>query len=57
MMRLRRIVDIEWTLPDGKVKRGRAFTSIFPSYGNHEVTLKVMDDKGATVTKTITVNL
>ncbi|MDF9399354.1 immune inhibitor A domain-containing protein [Vibrio sp. 1180_3] len=52
-----RIVDIEWTLPDGKVKRGRAFTSIFPSYGNHEVTLKVMDDKGATVTKTITVNL
>ncbi|MBW3695796.1 M6 family metalloprotease domain-containing protein [Vibrio sp. T187] len=52
-----RIVDTEWTLPNGKVKRGRMFTSIFPKYGKQEVTLKVMDDQGAVVTKTISVDL
>lgn len=52
-----RIVDTEWTLPGGKVKRGRIFTSIFPSYGEHEVKLTVMDNDGATVTKTIVVDL
>lgn len=52
-----RIADTEWTLPNGKVKRGRVFTSIFPKYGKQEVSLKVMDDSGATVTKTIVVDL
>ncbi|WP_394251438.1 immune inhibitor A domain-containing protein [Vibrio profundi] len=52
-----RIVDTEWTLPNGKVKRGRIFTSLFPKYGKQEVSLKVMDDSGATVTKTIVVDL
>ncbi|MDO6708424.1 immune inhibitor A domain-containing protein [Photobacterium sp. 1_MG-2023] len=52
-----RIVDTEWTLPNGKVKRGRIFTSIFPSYGTHEVTLRIMDNEGAITTKVIQVNL
>ena len=52
-----RIVDTEWTLPNGKVKRGRTFTSIFPSYGKHEVTLKIIDDQGGITTKTILVDL
>ena len=52
-----RIVDTEWTLPNGKVKRGRTFTSIFPSYGEHEVTLKIIDDQGGITTKTILVDL
>ncbi|CAH6797449.1 Pre-pro-metalloprotease PrtV [Vibrio chagasii] len=52
-----RIVDTEWTLPNGKVKRGRTFTSIFPSYGKHEVKLKIIDDQGGITTKTIMVNL
>jgi len=52
-----RIVDTEWTLPNGKIKRGKLFTAIFPSSGKHEVKIKVMDDKGATVTNTIVVNL
>ncbi|MCG7499788.1 immune inhibitor A [Vibrio sp. Of7-15] len=52
-----RIVDTEWTLPNGKVRRGRTFTSIFPSYGKHEVKLKVIDNKGAVVTRTMIVDL
>ncbi len=52
-----RIVDTEWTLPNGKIKRGRMFSSIFPSYGEHDVVLKVMDDRGAVTTKTIKVKL
>lgn len=52
-----RIVDTEWTLPNGSVKHGRVFTSIFPSYGKQEVKLRVMDDQGAIVTQIITVDL
>ncbi|MGL4830370.1 MAG: PKD domain-containing protein, partial [Vibrio sp.] len=52
-----RIVDTEWTLPNGQVKRGRIFTAIFPSDGKHEVVLKVMDNRGAVDTKTIKVKL
>ncbi|NVD07986.1 M6 family metalloprotease domain-containing protein [Vibrio sp. JPW-9-11-11] len=52
-----RIVDTEWVLPNGKIKRGRIFTKIFPSYGTHEVTLTVMDDDGAKTTETIIVDL
>ncbi|MCG2837387.1 immune inhibitor A [Photobacterium sp. WH77] len=52
-----RIVDTEWTLPNGKVKRGRVFTSIFPSYGQHEVTIKIIDNDGGITSKAITVNL
>lgn len=52
-----RIVDTEWVLPNGKIKRGRIFTKIFPSYGTHEVQLTVMDDDGAKTTKTIVVDL
>ncbi|UTM58757.1 immune inhibitor A [Photobacterium sp. CCB-ST2H9] len=52
-----RIVDTEWTLPNGKIKRGRFFTTIFPSYGDHEVTLKVMDNDGGVTKKVIQVHL
>lgn len=52
-----RIVDTEWVLPNGKVKRGRVFTSIFPSYGKQEVRLTVMDNNGDKVSKIITVDL
>ncbi|ENM3811164.1 TPA: PKD domain-containing protein, partial [Vibrio cholerae] len=52
-----RIVDTEWTLPNGKIKRGRMFTAIFPSYGHHDLQLKVMDDRGAVTTTTIKVKL
>ncbi|MGB7995484.1 MAG: PKD domain-containing protein, partial [Photobacterium halotolerans] len=52
-----RIVDTEWTLPNGKVKRGRVFTSIFPSYGQHEVSIKIIDNDGGITKKAITVNL
>ncbi|MCG9580846.1 immune inhibitor A [Vibrio tubiashii] len=52
-----RIVDTEWVLPNGKVKRGRIFTKIFPSYGKHEVKMTVMDDSGSKTTKTIVVDL
>ncbi|EKF9853264.1 M6 family metalloprotease PrtV [Vibrio cholerae] len=52
-----RIVDTEWTLPNGKIKRGRMFTAIFPSYGHHDVQLKVMDDRGAVTTTIIKVKL
>jgi len=52
-----RIVDTEWVLPNGKIKRGRIFTKIFPSYGTHEVQLTVMDDDGAKTTKVIVVDL
>ena len=52
-----RIVDTEWVLPNGKIKRGRLFTKIFPSYGTHEVKLTVMDDDGVKTTEIITVNL
>ncbi|MCL9781328.1 immune inhibitor A [Vibrio sp. S4M6] len=52
-----RIVDTEWTLPNSNVKRGRVFTSIFPTYGKHQVRLTVMDDNGAKVSKTIVVDL
>ncbi|KLN63739.1 immune inhibitor A domain-containing protein [Vibrio sp. VPAP30] len=52
-----RIVDTEWVLPNGKIKRGRVFTKIFPSYGKHEVKLTVMDDDGVKTSKTIVVDL
>lgn len=52
-----RIVDTEWVLPNGQIKRGRIFTKIFPSYGTHEVQLTVMDDDGEKTTKTIVVDL
>ncbi|CAM3209384.1 immune inhibitor A domain-containing protein [Vibrio neptunius] len=52
-----RIVDTEWVLPNGKVKRGRVFTSIFPSYGKQEVRLTIMDNNGDKVSKVITVDL
>lgn len=52
-----RIVDTEWVLPNGKVKRGRVFTSIFPSYGKQEVRLTIMDNNGDKVSKIITVDL
>ncbi|OAN13086.1 protease [Photobacterium jeanii] len=52
-----RIVDTEWHLPNGKVKRGKVIMHLFPSYGNHDVTLRVMDNDGAIVTKTIKVDL
>ncbi|MFW7525024.1 immune inhibitor A domain-containing protein [Vibrio ostreicida] len=52
-----RIVDTEWVLPNGKIKRGRMFTSIFPSYGKHEVKLTVMDSNGDKATSMISVDL
>ncbi|WP_284190871.1 PKD domain-containing protein, partial [Vibrio zhanjiangensis] len=52
-----RIVDTEWILPNGDIKRGRMFTTIFPSYGDHQVRLTVMDDSGDKVTKLIDVKL
>ncbi|KJY83964.1 protease [Vibrio galatheae] len=52
-----RIVDTEWKLPNGTVKRGRIFTKIFPSYGKHTVTLTVMDDNGSKTSKAIVVDL
>ncbi|MBU2896164.1 immune inhibitor A domain-containing protein [Vibrio hepatarius] len=52
-----RIVDTEWVLPNGDIKRGRMFTTLFPSYGVHQVRLTVMDDNGDKVTKLIDVKL
>ena len=52
-----RIVDTEWLLPNGKVKRGKVIMHMFPSYGNHDVTLRVTDNDGAIVSKIINVDL
>lgn len=52
-----RIVDTEWTLPNGKIKRGRMFSAILPSYGKQDITLKVMDDDGASTTTIISLDL
>ena len=52
-----RIVDTEWVLPNGDIKRGRMFTALFPSYEEHQVRLTVMDDKGDKVSKLIDVEL
>jgi len=52
-----RIVDTEWQLPNGKTKRGRLITAMFPSYGHHVVTLKVIDNDGAVVSKVINVKI
>ncbi|MYM58931.1 M6 family metalloprotease domain-containing protein [Vibrio sp. OCN044] len=52
-----RIVDTEWILPNGDIKRGRMFTALFPSYGEHQVRLTVMDDKGDKVSTLIDVEL
>ncbi|MCE7626791.1 PKD domain-containing protein, partial [Vibrio fluvialis] len=52
-----RIVDTEWTLPNGKIKRGRVFTAILPRASEQAVTLKVMDDDGASTTTTISLDL
>ncbi|SHO57229.1 immune inhibitor A domain-containing protein [Vibrio quintilis] len=52
-----RIVDTQWTLPDGEVKHGVSFSTTFASHGQYDVLLTVTDNDGASTSKTIQVNL
>jgi len=52
-----KIVSTTWTLPNGKVKKGRFVLHVFPTKGEKVITLTVTDDDGAVTTKEITLNL
>ncbi|MGF1776717.1 immune inhibitor A domain-containing protein [Vibrio nomapromontoriensis] len=52
-----RIVDTEWHLPSGEIKHGKFIMHLFPSYGSHNITLRVIDNDGGIVSKVISVDL